>query len=739
MATVNDIDTKAVVNRFLQRQVVTPVNDDEADREEEITAVLESVALSFQLRPQIALSMLLLAKNSLRQVVQADIDLVDFLLTALEDIDNPVRSVSDLSDLLEAQTALVELDRLQRVAPGLQAFRRYDAAVQRFLGEQLAPSLKRRARKKFERNGLEARTDIFNILPQFDPTHRVMADRLAKLAGGVSDFRSVALDRIVSTRTLARVRASLKHIKTRFEEDAISQTTAAVELLGGSAALQAVSTTDDILQATIRTGSLPSNRVITLRSEEAVSASALSSEGPWTLGATPWDFQMTLNAFSGIPTVINEELPAVGHEGKVYVTSEEVASYDIPASGTLYVQALGAATEEQEVALTTTGPAIPLATIISELNAGLTDVTAAQWGNTNRIALYGDVGVVTQIVVRGGASGASGTLNPDPSIHKELGFEINQTSLELGEFTAASLLDALEHRISGATFAVEGAALRITSNLDTPLTSSVRFDGGIEADFGFNGISEALPGYLVLVEDGQDLDPAVEGVYIGSLITATEGILAGSARRSINNEPVSDIDGVKLYFAISELPRSSGMSVTAEAPIVQAIEELQRNLAPLVGSFDNDFADLRQKMSPIISNPTRAQISDARRLMQNIRSRLIDVRDILDAVVVRDDRTQFKADADRILTALEGRGLDRAKDLLAAGEFSTFFSLSKANASRANRFMTSMSDVVNTDMPISIIEADIEDDVRVLGSNPDDNILPEADPPNVDEGLVPEL
>lgn len=866
MANVDDIDTKAVVNRFLQRQVITPVNDDEADKDEEVTAVLESVALAFQLQPQMALDLLLLAKNSLQQIVQMDLDLLDFLATAIGDIDNPNPTVDDLSDLIEAQTALLELDRLQRVSTSLQAFQRYTDAINRFLDDQLASALKRKGKKEFERTGTEARTDIFSVLPQFGPTHNVMISRLATLATGIENFRSVSLDKLVSQGTLSRVRDSISAIKDRFENDNISITTAAVELLGGAAAMEAVSTTKDILDSVIQTGTFPANRAVFFQAEPSVKALASSSEGPWTLGGAPWDFKMTLNAFALAPTTVDEELPAVGHEGKVYmVGSVDSPTFDIPVDGTLYLLVEGSVRGEQEVPLTTSGAAVPVDTIISELNALLLDVTAARWNNTNRIALFGAAGVVTSLVFRPGSSGvvgpfaggalvlianpvatdtvtigvktytfqagltdvdgnvklggsasgtldnlvaainldagagstyaASMTLNVDvtaeagagdsmdvtaklhggapngiattvlmpislagdweepviggggegnfldnPTLHDQLGFSVNQTSLPLGEFTALSLADALTSRVPKATFTATGKTLQVISNLEDTKLSSVRFDGGIEAGFGLAGLAEAAPTYLALVEDGQEINPEADGLFVGTTVTVTEASLAGSARRALNNEAVTEIvEGTQIRFGTSDLPRDALMNVSeAKAPAVQTVIEMRTQLAPFVTAFDNDFDDLRQKMSPIISNPTKAQVNDALSLLADIRARLVSVQDVLTGVVVRADRSQFKGSVDRILQALEGRGLDRAKDLLSSGDFSSFFELSKADASRANRFMTSMEAMVTTDMPVSTLEEDINDDVRSVATN-DETALDPTVIPSEEEALVPDL
>ena len=178
------------------------------------------------------------------------------------------------------------------------------------------------------------------------------------------------------------------------------------------------------------------------------------------------------------------------------------------------------------------------------------------------------------------------------------------------------------------------------------------------------------------------------------------------------------------------------MSVTIEAPVVCATTDLCSGLADFVGSFDGDFSKLRQVMSPIVSTPTQAQVNDALRELADIRQRVAAVAAVVDATEVRADRSQFKDRADRIISALEGRGLDRARDLLTSGDFTAFFSLTKGDASRANRFMSAMSNVVNSDLPLSTIEADISDDVVRVGENPDDDFLDGRE--DNEEGLLVE-
>lgn len=749
MATVNDIDTQALVSKFLQRQIITPTTADEEDGAEEIQAVLETIATSFLITPQAAMPLILRAKNSLQQLVVSDIAILDFLIGAIVDIRNPDIPIKDTSDLIEAQTALVELDRLGRVGEELQAFQRYKKAINRFLDDELGVFLKRNARKVFERSGNEAKEDIFTAFPQFSATHGVMAERLAALHSSVTDFRTSGLNKLVSTRTVQEVRTSLREIKNLVDQDDLSKTVTAIELMAGVASLESISENLDIYDPTISTADgLPPSRVISIRPEQ-IGATALSSEGPWDASGSDVIFSLKVNPFSPAPVSLTPTIPDtdvedVGGDAAVYVSSSAsnaAATYEIPANGTLYVQIVTGVITELEISITS-GTRTTVQ-ILNDINAGLTDATAIDFKGADRFLIYGTAVAVTSIVVRAGSSGASGVLTTDPSVHDVLGFDINQASLAKGFFDAASLEDALSGRLPGVTLAVEGEKLRIISDLTDPTVSSLEFDTTVSLDvqgvFGFSGTVEAQPSYMELVEDSAALPPEIEGVFVGSAITAVELIIAGSAVRSLNNESVTAIEGTKISFAQSVLPRGGELGVEATSPDVLAVQSLIQVLTDFVGTFDDDAQDLQFILSPTLSSPSQAQVNDAIRALNKIRDRLTGASGLLEAleaIVVRLDRSPFAAQADVIIKSLEERGMDRAADLLLTGKFSEFFALTKNTSSRASQLLNSMELFISQDVPVSFEEELIDDDVGSRGTNPDFDVLDAVEPGNLDDGLV---
>lgn len=726
MASLDDIDTKQSVGKFLQRQSVTPRADNTANTADEITAVLETVAISFLLYPQAALTIILNAKNSLQQVAQADLSVIQFIQDALNDVENRDVPINDTSDLIEAQTALIELDRLGRVDATLQAFGRYQDAINRFLDQQLAPTLKRNGTGTLERTGDEARQDIFSILSQFAVSHGVMISMLTALQKSVDDFQSVNLTNLVSVVTLSRVRASLTRVKNRIQNGTISKTTAAIELLSGSASLSSISNVGDIFDPTVKTGTFPTRTNITL-SPEDVKATVLSSDGPWDLtgASTPWLFVGTMDTLGPAPQSFSFEIPGSGVSGHPYVSSEGLtSSITIPASRALFLHIQGSTPADFEIALPT--GATSIATLVSTINTALsTHGGCVANPNTNGLIIYAK-GSGTQVAVRMSSSGSLGTVSSSTSFHRELGFFDGQVSAVTNVFTPESLRLAIHNQLPSGTVVVEATKLRITSTLTDSDLSSISFGSTstIQDNFGFTGTTEAKPSYVEMIDGSTIQDPSTIGVYVGSVVTAAEEpSISGSAIRTLNNESIVDIQGTKLFFSPSVSVPRRVLDVSITSPVVASSQELVVGLQPFISLFGDDVQDVQRILSPIISKPTKAQISDAGRVLSGISTKLQNLISYLQGIVVRTDRTQYSDVASQVISALEERGLDRAQELLSGGQFSTFFSLSSANASKSNRLLTAMEAVTQQDLPVTNLEVDMDDDQVARGTNPDSNVL----------------
>lgn len=730
MATVNDIDTKSAVRKFLEQRSVIDREDQTANSADEATAILESVALSFLLYPQSALSFVLQSKNVLQQIASTDKDLVAYFLKALDDIENPDEPITDTSDLVAAQIALVEVDRIGRVSNDVQAYGRYIKSVNSFMDQRLATSLKRRNKNEFERTGTEAKQDLFRALSVFGSTHGLMAAKLDLLLAGVDDFRSVSLTRIVSTRTVSRVRSSLGQVIIGIQKQQLSKTAVAIELLSGAAALSSVSNSRDIYDPTVDTGTAPNGRSISISSER-VPAVATGSATTIDLSAlgTPWTFVSVVDS-----TNYSVQLPVSEASGRSYVkASSGSPTFNIPiGSNVLYVQFDGIIPPPTEAAMVRavsipTGGSVSISAVLIALNdvsTGLINGTAVQLGTTGRIVLYGSSSVtkITIHTVGRGSFDLSGNFVPATiSVHRILGFTDEQTSGDPNLFSPAELVDLLSPYMPLAALSVGDAGETVVSTTSTDLTSSLSFTGAVAAAFGFSSSFIPDPGFLELIENDFAVNPSDLGIFVGSMVSASD-------IQSISNRnlfaPVDAIEGTKLRFASSiKLPRCTESHVRILAPIVFAIQTLFDDIRPFQGSFDQDARDLQRVLSPILSKPTLAQINDAKRVLQRILDNVGNLLTQLTDVVVRSDRSEFNPIAQQISASLEERGLDKALELLQGCQFSDFFALSSDGASKGTRFLKASENVGRNEFAQPPADQD-QNDVEPLGTTPDENLLP---------------
>lgn len=735
MATVDDIDTKSAVRKFLERRSVINREDQTADTSDETTAVLEAVALSFLLYPQAALSFVLQAKNTLQQLVSSDRDILDYLRKAIDDVDNPDEPIIDTGELVEAQSALVEVDRIGRVSRDVQAYDRYTKSINKFLDRRLAKSLKRRHRNEFERTGIEAKQDLFRVLSAFSPIHSQLSQRLIQLLSGVDDFRSVSLTRIVSTRAVTRVRSSLNQVIRGVQKQQLSKTAVAIELLSGAAALSSISNSRDIYDPTISTGSFPTNRTITVSSER-VPAIARGLSIAVDLGSisTPWVFETTVDPGDGsFPTHYVITLPVSSASGRVYIKAARGAStFNIPVdSNVLYVQFDGITPPLNEAAMVRsvslpTGSEVTMAAVLAALNdpsTGLIDGTAVQMATTGRIVIYGSASV-TKIIIKNGERGSfDGSGNYVPAtgtVHDILGFSAEQESGDPSSFSPSEFIDLVAPFTPLLSWSLGDSGEITVATISDELLSSITFSEAVASAFGLIGDAIPNPSYLELIENEVAIDPSSVGVFIESMVSASD-IQSLSSRNLFAQ--VASIDGTKLRFASDvTLPRCQEAHVRILSPLVFSVQTLFDSVRPFQGTFDQDSRDLQRVLSPLLSKPTLAQINDAKKGLQKVRDNVNNLLIKLSSIVVRSDRSEFNSVAQQISSSLEERGLDKALELLQSCLFSTFFGLTNEGASKGNRFLKASEQVGRNEFAKPMAEQD-QDDTEPLGTTPDENLL----------------
>jgi hypothetical protein len=716
MATISDIDTKSAVRKFLDRQVVSDKEDPGADPADEIQSLLEACALTLVLTPQAALGIILLAKNNLTQIVDAEIEMLDYLYKTTDDVNNPNILITDTSDLLEAQVALVEVDRLGKVSGDVKAYSRYQSAVNRFLDQQLAKTLKRKRSQEFERSGTEARQDLLRVLSALLPVHVVMNDRLNLLYQSVSDFSGVDLTGIIAVKTVSRVRESLKKVLYGFTKRTLSKTAAAVELLAGSSSLKAISKTADIYDPLVDTGSFPSGRTIQASSEDVA---AKSSHAPIDFsGITPpWSFSV---AVDGAPSV-SGYIPASGVSGAPFLLTKSMSGgITFPSDQrTLYLRLDGVAPPSGQVYYVQTITFPAGANTLSALQSAVDAALPASLGCVvlgTRLVIYGK-GATTKVTALESVPGVfaypSGEYVPAAtSAHELFGFSGGPVS-ETSEVSAETLAALLAEQVPATTCYVEDGLVVVESD-STDLTSSLYFSGVLSV---FED-AVAEPSYLTLMEKGEPVDPASLGIIPGSLVQVAD---TQDTDRSLYAE-VSEISGYRLLFDVEHLVRCHLSSVTVTSPVVVAVQTLLGLVEDHVGVFEGDVALLQRVLSPLYYNPTQAQIGDAKRGIQEVRDKLSALRASLGQVVLRPDRDSYSKVSKQVISSLEERGLDRALDLLKKASFSGFFSLTKDQAAKSSRFLLAIEEVGRKDFPRTTIEEDIPEP-EPKGSTLDEDIL----------------
>lgn len=718
MATT-DIDTASIVGKFVSRQTTGVRLNADSDTATENEAVLESIAIAMLLNPQAVLSIILNAKNSLQQLITVDLELIDYIAAAIGETQNPDAIPASTADLVDAQTALVDLDRTGRVDTTLQAFTRYQNSINNFLNNQLAPLVKRAPTGTFNRSGTEAKQDLFNSVSLFTQTHQLVITRLAVLAASVTDYNSVDLSAIVSSQTIARVRASLQQIQAGANTGQMSNTVQALELMAGSASLQAISNAQKVYDDTI-----PLTDNLSL-GPEPTSAFITSSVGPnlSTTAAHPHSISLSVDGGS-FHTV---ELPRTSRSGAPYVcNSLSQATYNIPAGYHLFVDVTPGPSPgsdgvtHYDVTLTS-GASRTNAQVIADINAAFAgggplaaDFTGA--GDLAIVILGRTSDTVVHVLVSGPGSfdPSTGIFTPSPpAANAILGFDPNHTSLPVDTFDIPFLIRFFRANYTGISLSQTlDDRLEITSNSTDPAASRLAIDSlsipivdPVMTDFGFADAG-AIPVAMQLIDtSGVVQDPTSLGVLQGSVFHSAAFI-----------QTLVSIDGTRLLFNPSLTLPSRPNLARVVAPVVVGVQDSMTVLGLFDGQFDNDLLPLQGLLSPLLTTPSLAQVNDAVAAFAVIEARLNDLLSQLSSIVVAEAQEPADATAQSILQSLEERGLDQAQDLLSQCQFSDFFALTSETASKSTSFMKSMETVVSTDLPTTTVEEDAPDGNLVAGT-----------------------
>jgi len=424
-----------------------------------------------------------------------------------------------------------------------------------------------------------------------------------------------------------------------------------------------------------------------------VAATTTTGQGPFSLGAAPW--QLSLGVDRKAP--VTYELPVAGGSDRVFLLADPVATtLAIPANGKLYLEIENGGVSQVDVALTS-GGAVALAALITDIDAALTGAglgACQELGTTRQILILGAPGV-TRIDVRLPAGSFAGPnyVPPDPDASLLLGFAALQKSPALGSLSVDHLKRFLSAVVPGVSLQIDNERLSISSASTAP-ESHLTFGGGLRPVFGLPSVASAEPNYLALRDAaGTPLPAAPLGVLPGGRLVATETGLDG---RSVN-ALIDRIDGEKLYFSTA-LPRGLGLAVKIVAPLPDRVPGYLSRIGAYRDGFVQEADKLRYAVSPLLAEPSRAQIADAKSIFDAIRVRLTALKAEAGSLEIREDQKGFARETGLLLSALDDRGLDLAADLLRQGRFGLFFAITREAASSGGRLLKAVEEVGRKDL-----------------------------------------
>lgn len=707
MATINDIDTVAAVRKYLEVSTIVPKEQDGGDASQETQALLQTIALSFLLFPQMALSLVLQARNSLYQIVTTEIQLVQFIQKTFVDLGSPSNPVTDTSDLVSAQTALVGIDRLGRVDPTSQAYTNFTTAVQSFLDNQLSSSLKRNSRGEFERSGQEAREDLYTSYATLGSLHPVMVQRLKDLLASVSSLQSVDLTKIVASTTVTSLRNSLAQLQTN--ASVLSKTVLAIELLSGQAALQSISGSRGVYDPLVQTGVLPTGRTITVSSEVVTPKVVFQGTQALPYGSADLTVKVDGEVMGQSLTIPN----------RVFLFStQNSGSIVVPASYALYLNWY--TTDPSQ----TTTTKIPITSgtrtrtqIKDDINTVVLPAGIGRCSDINGYFILVGGPTVSKITVldHGDGSFSSDIYVPsDPSVHDLLGFHDLQATEAQGVLSITGLTCWVLAYLTNVVV-TPGTTLTLASPT-TGAAGSLVLTGTLLSLYGFTNplTAEAEPSYLTLQEFGKDLDPATLGITSDCKVTVTGDRGLGAL--------ITGITDNQLQFGVP-LPRGNQLPVTVVSSLMLAVQGLLGRLATFRSAFDDTLFQFQQVLIPLLSTPTLAQINDAGDVVTNVLLQLGHMSTALQDYQVPDSEQPNLAQLNQLLSGLEERHLDSAMDLLKRGRFSEFFGLTPDSASTGGNFLSAMEQVGQNELAAPTQETAQQDRLNVPVS-PNDFVRP---------------
>ena len=674
--------------------------------EYESLAIFESIAFAMLLNPRVVLFDALAARDRLSSVCAEELALIDALTSAVNDLENPSYIVSDLSELENARTALLQIENLERVdASGVQ-FSRYNGAVNRFLESSLSKMVRVPGSLSMRRPAAEAQTDMGVHYTDLVSKHAELLDRLYSLAVGVSNFQATPLTTLLGTTTAARARNDIEQLISSFASSPTADLArdAVTRLITGRSALRVTGTPPGLFDPLIDTSSnLPAG--YTLKGiSPPTPAIATSGQGPFSSSSSMAMSVEVRGTVVSTPHLYNR---GGGSEAyRSFLVGEEVSwPVTVPPGYFLFVDCYsGLVKATTRVVLNST--ALPMTLSLSDVATAIRAANDSLWagefvgaGLTSRLFIEGEYNKISiaSSAVEYGAIPAPFLFTT--SAHALLGFSVGQTALE-GVYTYPNVLDAIQATFQSLISASPtGDQEILVSTLDTAAGVEMNIDGtpalGLVGNFKAYsnqvGLYGTTPTGVILSTD----DPLYDArglVNPGDTVTIPTGTTSVSA--------VGD------FLELAASLQTFDGPITVRSAVVLTYQALDEVFQPFADSwlktkFAKDLVSLDRVLATLVGSQTLPRRNSALSILEELRSQVDNLSQLLQGTETvlpagssAPERELFKG----IVIALADRKYDAALDLLEKCRLYELFKLTHETASHGGSVLNAISDFVRSDM-----------------------------------------
>lgn len=195
------------------RDVLGPV-----DMAAKFDEVLQLVSSTLIFDPNAIFYLIFLATNKLNESVEREIEYVDDILQAIEEMGHRTKDVTQTTLLGDAAAALLDVDSIltARDALSQNSYNRYTSAVEQFTDVSLAPNIKRSA--EIIRPPQQARADSRKTLRNIAASYEQILETLAQVEVMLDEFKDLNLAIISIQDSVRKVRKDLRALQNTFED-----------------------------------------------------------------------------------------------------------------------------------------------------------------------------------------------------------------------------------------------------------------------------------------------------------------------------------------------------------------------------------------------------------------------------------------------------------------------------------------------------------------------------------------